>query len=88
MTTLPSEPGFYWWRPSNWYGWKVLRVRHFGSHLNVDDVSEGSYMGRPLNYWEMFHHIGEWVKIEEPNTENGFNSCSASAHVTPVYALK
>ncbi len=66
MTTLPREPGFYWWRTGDWYEWKLIRVRHRGTHLESDDVSEGAFTGRPLREWTEFAQLGEWVKSEEP----------------------
>lgn len=62
--TLPTEPGYYWWRleGGDSYDWEIVEVdERFGETLIwIEDI--------PFSF-ESFarHHLSsEWVRIERP----------------------
>lgn len=67
MSTLPTEPGFYWWRPYLDYPkWRMMRIEECGSYLGVSDVQGVLYNKAKMEMFERCSPTGEWVKIEEP----------------------
>lgn len=69
-TTLPTLPGFYWWRADKLTLWRMLCVseviipQQSGSvkiHRKADDMNSGAFTGRSLVNWEEHAPVGEWV---------------------------
>jgi hypothetical protein len=72
QTTLPTEPGFYWWRQKDTDAWRMVQIINFGDKekpcLNAYDVEFCSFRGRNLKCWQEWaekgplpEHIGQWV---------------------------
>ncbi len=66
MTTLPSEPGFYWWRPYDDSKWRMIHIEPCGTYLGVTDLTGGLYHKARMETFHECSPVGEWVKIEEP----------------------
>lgn len=68
-SAVPMTAGFYWWRPNRSTRWSLIKLRsipHLPPHA-ADDVSHGSFFGRPVKGWADDWPVGEWVRIEPPN---------------------
>jgi hypothetical protein len=74
--TLPTSPGFFWWRQTAEADWRMIQVVDFGGdfsgpqHLTAYDVMFGSFGGRGLRYWEPHSPVGEWVKVKPPPAQD------------------
>lgn len=69
-SALPTEAGFYWWRPAKPSAWRMIKVRSvpgFPAH-SADDVSHGSFIGRPIRGWAEDWPVGEWSRVQSPNS--------------------
>lgn len=67
---VPMTAGFYWWRPNPSTHWSMIKLRsipHLPPHA-ADDVSHGSFFGRPIKGWAADWPVGEWVRVESPNS--------------------
>lgn len=70
-SAIPTEPGFYWWRPAKPAAWRLIKVRGvpgFPPHA-ADDVSGNTFFGRPIKGWADEYPVGEWVRVDPPNTK-------------------
>ena len=61
-SSLPSEPGWYWWRYGGGYHLVIYRVDWFGKGLALWQY--GQSLPLPVD------DGGEWLKIEEPKGRN------------------
>jgi len=67
MSELPSKPGFYWWRETEVFPWRVVQLIDFGKgRIMSYDVQKHAWSGRPMTDWVLCAPIGEWVEINEP----------------------
>jgi len=73
MNTLPTEPGFYWWRTEPRQKWRMVHVRQLGDvrpggqpYLEACDVEFHRWSGRSLDLWVKFWPVGEWIHCPKP----------------------
>lgn len=67
MTSLPTLPGFYWWRESAAFPYRMVHIIDFGDgRLTSYDVQRAAWGGRSLDAWREHFPIGEWQRILTP----------------------
>lgn len=65
MNTLPTKPGFYWWRASDIEEWQLVRVSDYGG-LCAYSVDGGGLGGISLCNWTKLYPVGEWIEVKRP----------------------
>ncbi len=66
-TSLPTEPGFYWWRKNAMRVWRMIQVIDYGGgQLMTYDVETHEWSGRSIDAWREYDVIGEWIAISKP----------------------
>ena len=78
-TTLPTAPGFYWWRKHPQDAFIMIGIRQFGDSLSAYDLQTGTFSGHGLDAWSDLaktghRQIGEWIAIPPPSELPASNS--------------
>lgn len=70
MTTLPTKPGFYWWRETPADEFRMVQVIDFSEgqlkHLCAYDVQHKAWSGYSFDVWQHHRPVGEWQPVATP----------------------
>ena len=70
-TTLPTEPGLYWWRKSEAEEWIAVSAWTFNNQVVYEMVTDHIFLGDALTkaVWESERSIGQWLPCLPPESE-------------------
>ncbi len=71
-TTLPTEPGLYWWRGEEGEQWILIKVWIDDDKDTIFEIisKESHRQGEMLiGHWEAHMGIGQWLPITPPESE-------------------
>lgn len=71
-TTLPTEPGLYWWRAQGGDKWIAVSAWRFNNHVVYEMVTDHIFLGDALTkaVWEAERGIGQWLPCLPPSLES------------------
>ena len=65
MNTLPTQPGFYWWREGT-LPFRMIQVMDLSGLLAAYDVEKCEFKWRYLKDWQEYAEVGEWIAVPVP----------------------